>query len=76
MDAEGHDLAVLRSLDFERYRPGLVAVELHQPTLTAVRRAPLFRFLTERGYDLVNWTGPTIIFKRIEADAARAGTED
>ncbi len=64
VDVEGHDLAVLRSLDFDRYRPLLIAVELHQPTLTAVRQDPLFRFLTEKDYDIVNWTGLTILFKR------------
>ena len=69
VDVEGHDLAVLRSLDFERYRPGLVAVELHQPTLAAVCGDPLFRFLHERGYDVVNWTGLTILFKRDEPPA-------
>jgi hypothetical protein len=67
VDVEGHDLAVLRSLDFGRYRPALIAVELHQPTLTAVRGDPLFRFLVDRGYDIVNWTGLTILFKRNEA---------
>ena len=37
-------------------------MELHQRTLAAVRREPLFQFLTERGYDIVNWTGLTIHF--------------
>jgi hypothetical protein len=66
VDAEGHDLPVLQSLDFERYRPRLIAVELHQPTLTAVRQEPLFQFLIEKNYDLVNWMGPTLLFRRIE----------
>lgn len=64
VDAEGHDLAVLRSLDFQRYRPGLIAVELHQATLAAVQGDPLFKFLLGKGYDIVNWTGLTILFKR------------
>jgi hypothetical protein len=70
VDAEGYDLAVLKSLDFERYRPGLVAVELHKPTLTAVQGDPLYRFLTDRGYDIVNWTGPTLLFKRVAGSGA------
>ena len=66
VDAEGHDLPVLQSLDFERYQPQLIAVELHQPTLSAVRKEPLFQFLIGKNYDLVNWTGLTLLFKRIE----------
>lgn len=64
VDAEGHDLAVLESLDFDRYRPQLVAVELHSQTLQEAQEAPLYRFLTEKGYDLVNWTGITLMFRR------------
>jgi hypothetical protein len=76
VDVEGHDLAVLRSLDFERYRPRLVAVELHQPTLTDVRREPLFDFLRERGYDVVNWTGPTILFSDVAGEVRAEGVPD
>ena len=65
VDAEGHDLQVLESLDFERYRPTVVAVELHRATLSEVTGDPLYRFLNERGYELVNWTGLTLLFKDI-----------
>lgn len=64
VDAEGHDLAILESLSFERYSPGLILVELHQSTIDEVRASPLYQFLTDKGYDLVNWVGPTLIFKR------------
>lgn len=68
VDVEGHDLPVLRSLDFERYQPGVIAVESHHEELSNVIEGPLFRFLSERGYDLVNWTGVTLILKRTDAD--------
>ncbi len=29
VDAEGHDLAILQSLSFEKYQPGLILVDLH-----------------------------------------------
>lgn len=64
VDAEGHDLAILESLSFEKYRPGLILVELHQFTLAKVMASPLYAFLTGKGYDLVNWVGPTLMFKR------------
>lgn len=64
VDAEGHDLAILQSLSFERYSPGLILVELHQSTISGVIASPLYQFLTNKSYDLVNWVGPTLIFKR------------
>ncbi len=66
VDAEGYDLAVLESLSFERYSPFLILVELHQHTITKVMESPLYQFLIGKGYDLVNWTGPTLVFKRKE----------
>jgi hypothetical protein len=63
VDAEGHDLAILESLSFEKYSPGLILVELHQPTIDKVMASPLYEFLTGKGYDLVNWVGPTLVFK-------------
>jgi hypothetical protein len=64
VDAEGHDLEVLQSLSFERYSPHLILVELHQPTIEKVMASPLYEFLVGKGYDLVNWVGPTLVFKR------------
>lgn len=67
VDAEGHDLAILQSLSFERYSPYLILVELHQSTLAKVMASPLYQFLSDKGYDLVNWMGPTLVFKRRRA---------
>ena len=63
IDVEGHEAAVLRSLDFERYRPDLILVEFHVPTLERMQADPKYRLLDERGYELVNWTGLTAFFK-------------
>jgi hypothetical protein len=61
VDTEAHDLEVLCSLDFERYAPSLVAVELHRNALSRILETELWRFLAERGYDLVGWCGPTLL---------------
>lgn len=63
VDAEGHDLAVLQSLDFERYRPTLIAVEIQEDTLDDILQTDLYRFLQERQYILVNWVGQTLMFR-------------
>lgn len=66
VDAEGHDLNVLQSLDFEKYAPRLIAVETHEETLDAVLQDETFQYLSGVGYDLVNWVGLTLLFKRKE----------
>lgn len=64
VDAEGHDLEVLRSLSFERHRPRLILVELHTDAIDAVLASPLHRFLTDKGYMLCNWVGLTLFYRR------------
>ena len=61
VDAEGHDLEVLESLDFERYAPSLVAVEAHQPLFKELCETPLYKFFETKGYCLVGWCGLTIL---------------
>ena len=64
VDVEGHDLEVLRSLDFDLHRPELICVELHEPDIRKVIDNALYRFLTEKGYQLVAWPKPSLIFAR------------
>jgi FkbM family methyltransferase len=59
LDIEGHELAALRGLDFDRWQPMLILVEDHLYDLE------LHRFLKTKGYCLVyrlgsnNWYVPT-----------------
>lgn len=48
-DVEGLDLAILRSLDLSRFRPGVICAETLQ-TLRTGRMAPISAYLTARGY--------------------------
>lgn len=64
IDVEGHDLAVLRSLDFSIYQPSTICVELHEKDINKVIENPLFTFLTTRGYCLASWPSPSLIFTR------------
>lgn len=61
VDVEGHDVEVLRSLDFERYSPRLVAVETHFSLLRDVVSSSMYQFLVEKGYELVGWCGLTLL---------------
>lgn len=64
VDVEGHDLEVLRSNDWDRYRPVLVVVESHRATIDDVRRDPTYDFMTQQGYTLQSWVRPNLIFRR------------
>jgi FkbM family methyltransferase len=62
IDVEGADLEVLKSLDFERYKPQVVAVESHQMTIDEVLNDEIFLFLSNLGYKMIGWNGLTLIF--------------
>ena len=62
VDAEGHDLDVLQTLDFLRYRPKVVVVESFTSGLRELEATDLYRFLTDRGYSMVQWAGLSVIF--------------
>jgi hypothetical protein len=58
VDCEGHDLAVLRGLDFENCRPQILSVE----AVTDPEREAIVEFLTPHGYRLEVNIPPTSIF--------------
>jgi len=61
VDAEAHDLEVLKSLDFERYEPKVIAVESHLPVFSDIEQSPLYVYIISMGYSLVGWCGLTLI---------------
>lgn len=65
IDAEGHDAAVLRSLDWARYRPRIVLCECFALDLEALLASEIHALLTKQGYRLVSWHRPSAIFERL-----------
>lgn len=64
VDVEGLDLEVLRSNDWDRYRPEWVLVEVLQTrTLAALEKAPITQFLRALGYQAVAKTFNTAFFQ-------------
>ena len=64
IDAEGHDFAVLQSLDFDRYNPKVILVESTSETLDLVEQEEVYVFLKAKDYTLINWVGISLIFKK------------
>lgn len=60
VDCEGHDLSVLKGLDFSRYSPDLITVE----AFTKTARAKLTAFLADLGYELTDMVHLTLFFSK------------
>ncbi len=64
VDVEGHDLNVLRSLDFSKYRPGVIVIESWDATdVMAIQKGDINRFLEPLGYGLKAWVGLSLIYQ-------------
>lgn len=62
VDVEGFDLSVLRSNNWDKYRPQFVVVECHNTTIHSIQAHETYQFLSQYGYELVAKTLCTGIF--------------
>ena len=53
IDVEGADLKVLQSLSFDKYKPELICVEVHE---RSIKESKTFKFLDSCNYELI-WSG-------------------
>jgi FkbM family methyltransferase len=63
VDVEGHDLAVLRSNDWDRYRPELVLVEHEVPDAASLLSLDVTALMEQAGYVLHSWLRPNLVFR-------------
>jgi FkbM family methyltransferase len=63
IDVEGMDLAVLRSGDWNRFRPCFLLVEAHERTVLAIKNDPINLFAVAAGYQLIAKTLNTLIYE-------------
>ena len=57
IDVEGHDLAVLRSIDLETYQPKIIVIEIHGETIESIGSNDIFKLLSSAGYRMVSLAG-------------------
>jgi hypothetical protein len=67
VDAEGMDLQVLNSNNWEKYRPFLIAVETHGMDLNRLEDNDVFNYLHQLGYKIVSHVFVTSMFIDINA---------
>lgn len=63
VDAEGHDLQVLQSNDWQRFRPEVLLVEAHTDSLEHLMASDLVQYITAQGYDIHAWLRPNLVLK-------------
>ena len=69
IDVEGNELNVLKSLNFLKYRPKLICVEIHNhekmynKNLDYLKRNVVYKFLINKGYKIYWKNGFSFIFK-------------
>ena len=62
VDVEGADLKVLKGLSFDKFKPELVCVEIHE---NEIKKSDIYNFLISKKYELL-WSGVfSHIFKRL-----------
>ena len=63
IDVEGADLKVLRGLSFDKFKPELVCVEIHE---NEIKKSDIYNFLINKKYELL-WSGIfSHIFRRLQ----------
>jgi len=63
IDVEGADLKVINGLSFDKFKPELVCIEIHEKE---VKQSEIYKFLVDKKYELI-WSGIfSHIFKRLQ----------
>ena len=63
VDVEGFDFEALDSLDFSKYRPKLISIEIHGFDLNNPSLNRVYKLLIEKGYSLVGYAVMTAFFQ-------------
>ena len=72
VDVEGHELEVLKGFDFKKYSPKIIVIEYLDLSLQKleinnfnfhnVLSSPVYQYLIENNYTLVNWIHSDLVF--------------
>lgn len=67
IDVEGLDLQVLKSNNWERFRPKFVLIEILGSSINDMTDAKEYKYLAEVGYEIFAKTVNTVIFQRLDS---------
>jgi len=64
IDVEDLKFQILLSSNWDKYRPEVIVVELHERYIEDVMQSDIYKFLFQKGYRMVSKTYITLIFRR------------
>jgi len=59
---------VIKSNDFDLYRPEYILIESHGAAMNDIQNNEIYKFLSEKKYEIVAKTGLTLIFKDVNRE--------
>ncbi|MFA6797554.1 MAG: FkbM family methyltransferase [Candidatus Paceibacterota bacterium] len=63
IDAEGFDMEVLESNDWNKYKPNYIVIEMHNANIEEIKESNIYKFLISKKYKLISIVYITLIFK-------------
>lgn len=63
VDVEGHELEVLKSNNWSKYKPAYILVEIVYSTVEEISNDEVYKYLTNLNYILIAATGRSVFFK-------------
>lgn len=64
VDVEGYEYKVIISNNWSKYKPTYILVEILNTKLNDLTKNKIFRFLKNKNYFVIGFTGRTVIFKK------------
>ncbi len=69
LDIEGNEINALKSINFKKYNPKLICIEIHNlkstnNNLNYYKKSPIYKFLHKKGYKILWMCGFSFIFKK------------
>ena len=63
VDVEGHDYEVISSLNMDKYRPGIICIEIHDFSIQTYNEDEIAKYLIGKDYKIIAATYPNVFFK-------------
>ena len=63
VDVEGFDLEVLKSNNWDRYRPEIIIAETYEKSIAELTEADIYKYMLIKEYELIAWLCPSLIFR-------------
>ena len=63
IDVEGHEIEVIKGLDFRIYKPKIITIEIHVKKTEDIFKSNVYKFLKKKNYELISQYYQTSFFK-------------